>query len=180
MVCQWWAACQLEWLLLSSFSGVNLMKNSARIATDIDGFIYHNIGIWRDNGYSDWHIGSVLMRPRLKTQEDFERWGLAWDPPDKSALAPPTPKHVSNRQESLARLHQALERAIAGDSYISRERLCQTARVGHGTFQTLCIEYPEVHRKWSTLKRLNRDRTTEEGRDFVTRRRQQQSASQSA
>lgn len=142
------------------------MKSKAEVINP-EGLIRHNIEIWRNSGYLDWHIGTVLIRPRLKTPEDFRYWGLQWNPPDGSALSPPEPKHRANKRESLARLHDALDRGIAGNVYVSRERLCRMAQVGNGTFQILCVEYPEVHRKWSQLKRLNSDRTTADRRRFV-------------
>ena len=52
-----------------------------------DAITRHNIGVWRGLGYSDRQIAG-MMRPILKTQAEYERWGLMW--PDEAAK-PSTP-----------------------------------------------------------------------------------------
>lgn len=142
------------------------MKSRAK-AVNPEGLIRHNIRVWQDSGYSDWHIATSLMNPRLKTPEEFNYWGLAYNPPDGSALLLLEPACKARKRESLARLHDALDRAIAGTRSIARERLCRMAHIGNGTFQQLCIEYPDVHQKWAQLKALNRNRITDRGQRFI-------------
>ena len=53
-----------------------------------DAITRHNIGVWRRMGYSDRQIAG-MMRPMLKTQDEYERWGLRWS---NEAAKPSTPE----------------------------------------------------------------------------------------
>lgn len=142
------------------------MKNKYGVLNP-DQIVKSNIEKWRGQGHSDWHIGTAMMKPRLKTEEQFASWGLQWSPPDGSAFAPPTPKRELNRQDMLARLHEALDRAIAGDKSVSRAQICRIAHIGNSTFQKLCVEYPDTHKKWAQLSALNRSRVGNKGKRFI-------------
>ena len=48
----------------------------------------HNIGVWRGLGYSDRQIAD-MMRPMLKTQAEYEYWGLHWS---NESAKPSTPE----------------------------------------------------------------------------------------
>ena len=70
------------------------MKKNRYGVIDPEAMLRGNIQMWRNQGHSDWHIGKVLMHPRLKTPEQFAYWGLTWNPPDGSALSPPDTAHM--------------------------------------------------------------------------------------
>ena len=65
----------------------------------------HNIGVWRRLGYSDRQIAG-MMRPMLKTQAEYEYWGLMW--PDEAAK-PSTP----DASEVCRQINQRLTTARA-------------------------------------------------------------------
>ena len=142
------------------------MRSKAK-AINPEGLIRHNIRVWQESGYPDWHIATSLMDPRLKTPEDFKYWGLAYNPPDGSALSLLEPACKARKREALARLQDALDQAIAGDKPVTRDQLCRMARIGSSSFQCLCVEYRAVFQKWAQLKALNRNRITDRGQRFI-------------
>jgi len=124
----------------------------------------HNIGVWRDMGYTDWQIGTALIRPRLATPQDFKYWGLRWSAPPPLAAVQDEKPPVDDR---LTRLSDALDSAISGTIEVTLKTICRRAHIGSETFQKLCVEYPHLYGKWEEVKRLNRQRGSHAAKEFL-------------
>jgi predicted transcriptional regulator len=136
---------------------------------DPEAFIRHNIRVWQDMGYQDWQIGNALMNPRLKTIEDFGYWGLRWSPPPSMVI--PSFEDISPDTRHL-RLASVLEDAIEGTVAVSRSELCRRAVIGSDTFKQICIDHPDIYAQWEAMKRLNRERRTDNCLTFLKTQRE--------
>lgn len=129
----------------------------------------YNIRVWRELGYQDWQIGNALMDPRLKTPEEFAYWGLRWSPPPSMVI--PTFEDITPDTRHL-RLAAVLEDAIEGTVAVSRSELCRRAVIGSDTFKQICVDYPAIYAQWEVMKRLNRERRTDNDLAFLKTQRE--------
>ena len=116
-----------------------------------EAIVLHNIGIWRDAGYSDTFIARSMVEPPLKSKKDYERWGLKW------GGAKPLPCTRQRRSKVTPEIAlAAIEAAISFDGMVTSLQLVSQLQTGQDTLARIRAENLEVDEAYSRLMVKNR------------------------